>query len=163
MRKLVSIRKDIHPGYHPTANPPLGVGPRPTTTVKPHNCMICRHPDREEIERQYADGWRLCDILRAHPWLKSESPLVDHIAITGLKDALAVKRTIDSEEILERIIRAGLPVLEEGKVYPRDIIDAIKALNELKNKDRTDSLWELIYLRKKEHGSPDVVTTAPNA
>ena len=163
MKKLISLRKDTHPGYHPTTQSSTGVGPRPTMNVKPHNCTVCRHPDREEIERKYADGWRLCDILRAHPWMKSESPLVAHLEITGLKDALAIKRNINSEEILERIVRAGLPVLEEGKVYPRDIIDAIKALNELKNKDRTDSLWELIYLRKKEHGSPSIATEASYA
>ena len=162
MRKVVPIRKDTHPGYHPNSNPIAQVGSRPHRTVQPHNCIICRHPDRSEIERKYAEGWRLSDIMRSHPWLKNDTSLQCHFEILGLTDALKEKRAIDSQEILERIVRAGLPVLEEGKVYPRDIIDAIKALNELKNKDRTDSLWELIYLRKEEHGSPNIVTAASN-
>lgn len=157
MRKPLTIRKDSRPGY---SRGNKFVGTREMINPKLHNCIICRHPEREEIERQYADGWRLNDITRAHPWIKSNSPLQDHFAAIGIKDELEKRREINSEEILERIVRAGLPVLEEGKVYPRDIIDAIKALNELKGKDRTESLWDLIMLRKKEHGSPDIVTAS---
>ncbi len=157
MRKSIIKRKDVRVGYSHSSNI---AGSKTSQTVRPHNCMICRHRDREEIERKYADGWRLCDIVRAHPWLKSERSVADHVEITGLKEAVAKKRNIDTEEILERIVRAGLPILEEGKVYPRDIIDAIKALNELKGKERTDNLWELIMLRKKEHGSPVVISEA---
>ncbi len=160
MKKIVPIRKDIRPGYHPYAS--VGVDSRKGALI-PHNCTICRHPDKEEIERKYSEGWRLTDIMRAHPWMKSLTPLQMHIEITGLKDAVAKQRVLDTQEILDRIIRAGLPVLEEGKVYPRDIIEAVKALNELKNKDRTDSLWELIFKRKEDHGSPVIVTTASPA
>jgi len=160
MRKPIIKRKDVRVGYSHSRNI---AGSKTSQTVRPHNCMVCRHPDKEEIERKYTDGWRLCDIVRAHPWLKSTNPLVGHIEITGLKETAAKKRIIDTQEILERIVRAGLPVLEDGKVYPRDIIDAIKALNELKGKDRTDSLWELIMLRKKEHGSPVVISEASSA
>jgi len=86
--------------------------------------------------------------MRAHPWISSKSVLDNHIVCLGLKDELDNIRQIRLKEILEDIIRAGKPMLDEGKVYPRDMIDAAKALNELQKQGSVKRVWEVI-----EHAS----------
>lgn len=142
------IRKDTKPRYHPRHK---GLpGPQ---AAKPHNCLICRHVDKDEVERKYLEGWLISDIRRAHPWIRGHSAIQEHMEIVGGKDELAKRRAIDSKKILERIVRAGYPVLESGKVYPRDMIDAIKALHELAGKERTGEIWRLLEVRRETYGS----------
>lgn len=153
------MRKDTHPGYHPKSK--NVAGSKISTVVRPHNCMICRHPEKLEIERKFLEGWRLCDITRSHPWIKHDDYISIHMEIVGLKDEINKKRQIDAEEILERIIRSGLPTLESGKVYPRDMIEAIKALNELKGKEKSGAIWNIIQLYKDKDATSQGTTIIP--
>lgn len=150
------MRKDTKPGYR--RNTPTKENS--SRGVRQHNCIICRHPEREAVEREYLEGWRLSDIRRKHPWVRSDSTFHDHLRILGLKDELKKRREIDAEEILERIIRAGLPVLDEGKVYPRDVIEAVKALNELKGKAKTGEIWRMIEFRRERDVSESIGATS---
>lgn len=138
------MRKDTEPGYSKKSRHGTAI----ERDVKKHNCIICRHPEKTEVERKYADGWLVSDIVRQHPWIHNQFNLQEHLRITGIKEAVDKKREIDTEEILERIVRAGLPVLEEGKVYPRDMIEAIKAWNELKGRQKTSEIWRMVEFRR---------------
>lgn len=151
MRKIKVHRKDTKTCYHPRSRVITGTG-KPQT----HSCIICRHIERETVERRYLEGWRIVDIMTAHPWIHSPSTIYDHLTIIGLRDAVTKKRELDTEELLERIIRAGLPGLDGKSVYPRDMIEAIKALNELKGKARTNDIWKII----QEHKDKDGVSTS---
>jgi hypothetical protein len=133
------MRKDSHPHYHPRSKTCHG-----NRAVKKHNCFICRHIECDEVNRKVLEGWRYADIIRAHPWIRHHQFLIDHVSCLGLKDQLDKIREIKLKEILEDIIRAGKPMLDEGKVYPRDMIEAAKTLNELEKKGSVARVWEII-------------------
>lgn len=142
------MRKDTHVGYHPrsrTVPSSYGKGKmKKEKSLRQHNCVICRHVEAEEVDRKLLEGWRYVDIRRAHPWIRHAEYISDHAKCLGLKDTLNELREIKLKEILEDIIRAGKPMLDEGKVYPRDMIEAAKALSELEKKGTTKKIWELI-------------------
>lgn len=143
------MRKDTEPGYSSEPRSSVAI----ERGVKKHNCIICRHPEKDEVERKYTEGWLVSDIIRHHPWIHNQFNLQEHLRITGIKEAVQKKREIDTEEILERIVRAGLPILEEGKVYPRDMIEAIKAWNELKGRQKTGEIWRMVEFRRNADNS----------
>jgi len=146
------MRKDTHQGYHPGSNNTSlssygkGIHRRSTKTDKPriHNCIICRHIECEQINRKILEGWRYVDIIKQHPWIRSHTSLQGHVYCLGLKDDLAKIREIKLKKILEDIIRAGLPLLDDGKVYPRDMIEAAKALNDLEKRGDVKRIWEMV-------------------
>jgi hypothetical protein len=136
------MRKEILPIYKPKAPPDIKET-NPGKNSK-HVCEICTHIERIEVERKALEGWRFCDIIEDHRWISSIKVVKAHIVETGLAGDLETIRKIDSRKELEEIIRAGKRSIEKGKVYARDVIDAVKALNELSNKDKTRSVWDFI-------------------
>jgi len=144
------MRKDTHPGYSLnsyTAISSYGKGIRripKTEKPRKHNCLICRHVESDQVNRKVLEGWRYVDIMKAHPWIRHSTVIQEHVHCLGLKDDLAKIREIKLKKILEDIIRAGLPTLDEGKVYPRDMIEAAKALSELEKKGSVKRIWEMV-------------------
>lgn len=150
------MRKDTHLGYHPTSHTPIsglskGKARYPKNRkVRKHNCMICRHIEAEQVNRKVLEGWRYVDIMKQHPWIRCSSVIQEHVTCLGLKEDLEEIRQIKLKKILEDIIRAGLPLLDEGKVYPRDMIEAAKALGELEKKGSVKRIWEMIEFGRSD-------------
>ena len=149
------MRKDTHIRYHPQSRSAATSQPSERAPRK-HNCMICRHVECDEINRKILDGWRYSDIIRQHPWIRSSHTIPDHATCLGLQKDLEKIREIKLKKILTDIIRAGLPTLDEGKVYPRDIIEAVKALSDLEKKGDVKKLWQMI-----EYGRNDAPDESP--
>ena len=113
-----------------------------------HTCLICNHPDRDEIERKYLEGWRLIDIKRDHPFFSSVAVIIEHSKATGIYEEAKRSRRIKVKDICEDIIRAGLPNLDGKKIYPRDMLEAARILSQHKTGDDIEEFWALIKRKR---------------
>jgi len=101
-------------------------------------CRICRHPDREEIEQEYADWFTIAEIARNYE--VDDSALQRHFKAVGLVS----RRRENLRIVLDRILERGV----QTPVTAGHIIRAVKAQACLTDDNRwLEPERKVIYVR----------------
>ena len=115
-----------------------------------HDCSICNHPEREEIERKYLDGWLLRDISLHHELTGGIKTLQTHIKATHLNTEKNEAKRTSIRNFCLKVMQSSLPVVESGKVTVQDGLDAVKILARLGEDDKIEQIWKIVMNRGEE-------------
>lgn len=133
-----------------------------------HECIICTHKDREEIERKYLDGWLLRDIVLHHKLVGGIKTLQTHIKSTHLNTEKNEAKRTSIRNFCLKVMQSSLPIVESGKVTVQDGLDAVKILARLGEDDKIEQIWKIVMTRGEEisarptpQGLPDQTQSLP--
>jgi len=127
-----------------------------------HNCLICNHKDKEEIERKYIDGWLLRDIVLHHELVGGIKTLQTHIKAIHLNTEKTEAKRTSIRNFCLKVMQSALPVVESGKVTVQDGLDAVKILARLGEDDKLEQIWKTVMDRGAEISARPAPKELPN-
>jgi hypothetical protein len=143
-----------HPEVQPIARPHRAANKRdeesptrpPAFDRHRRKCLICRHPDRQEIERDFL-RWRSTREIAQDFGLADHSSICRHTHATGL-----------TQQRERRVAYALHPILEQGedvflKLTPNAIISAVRTYSQINDhggKLRSKPVTNVYYVAQND-------------